>query len=99
MKKEEIELKESLGEFAEDKDRAREIRVKQILPTLEKNMELVLNFKGIELITQSCMHALIADVIRKFGPNSLDMITFKNCSPNVKGIIEIVIEYSQEVIE
>jgi hypothetical protein len=40
---------------------------------------------------------MISDVIRKFGPESLDKIAFKNCNENVRKIISIVVEYMQEI--
>ncbi len=94
MKK--IELLPLVGSFAENKDTARDIRLNQILPALEKNQEVVLDFKGVEAATQSFIHALISDLIRKYGTEVLDKISFKNCNEIVKKIITIVADYMQE---
>ena len=83
--------------FAENKDIAREIRLNKIIPALEMNEEIVLDFEKIEGITQSFIHALISDVMRKYGVDVLDRIVFKNCNENVKKIISIVVEYMQEI--
>lgn len=85
-----------IGNFAENKDIARDIRVNIILPALGKNEEVILNFTRVNSATQSFIHALISDVIRKYGIGVLDKIYFKECVENVKKIIEIVIEYMQE---
>jgi len=91
-----IKLYEHVGSFAENKDIAKEIRVNKIIPALEDNKEVTLDFKKIESATQSFIHALISDLIRKKGIDILDKIYFKNCNDTVKKIIEIVIEYMQD---
>lgn len=91
----EIKLKKLVGNFAENKDLAREIRNKKILPNLNKDKKVILNFEGIKSTTQSFIHALISDVIRKEGKKSLDKIYFKNCNTTIKKIIKIVTEYMQ----
>lgn len=91
-----IKLFERVGSFAENKDIARDIRVKEIIPALENNKTVVLDFSRIDAATQSFMHALISDLIRKFGDDVLEKISFKSCNENVRKIIMIVIEYMQE---
>lgn len=91
----EIIIYNRLGAFAENKDIAREIRIKEIMPALEKE-EVILDFENVQSATQSFIHALISDVIRKRGINVLDSLYFKNCNETVKKIIEIVIEYMQD---
>lgn len=92
-----IKIFESTGGFAEDKDKAREIRVTILMPALKDGEEVILDFSGVESATQSFVHALISDTIRKYGNDVLDRISFKNCSDHVKKIINIVISYMQEV--
>lgn len=92
----EIKIINLTGSFAENKDSARDIRTNRIIPALEKKEEIILDFEGIEGATQSFIHALISDVIRKYGAEALDNISFKNCNETVKKIINIVAEYMQE---
>jgi len=87
-----------VGNFAENKDLARKIRVEEIIPYLEKQEEVTLDFEGIDSATQSFIHALISDLFRKFGVEVLDQIDFKNCNDIVKQIINIVVDYMQEGI-
>ena len=91
-----IKLCPKVGSFAENKDIAREIRLMEIVPALEKKQEITLDFGGIESATQSFIHALISDLIRKYGIEVLDQISFKNCTETVKKIITIVVDYMQE---
>ena len=92
----EIELFSQVGAFAENKDIARRIRTKQILPAIDRGEGVTLNFRSVDSATQSFIHALISDVIRKHGDEVIDQIYFKNCSETVQKIVEIVVEYMQE---
>jgi hypothetical protein len=91
-----IKLFEQVGSFAENKDLARDIRLKKIIPALEKGEDVILDFEKIGSATQSFIHALISDLLRKYGDNVLDKISFKSCSETVRKIIIIVIDYMQE---
>ena len=91
-----ISIYNRTGAFAENKDTARDIRVKEIVPALNSGEEVVLDFEKVEAATQSFVHALISDIIRKFGSGSLDRMSFKSCGPVVKKIIGIVVDYMQE---
>ena len=90
-----IKLLPKTGVFAENKDIARDIRIKDITPVLEKNEEITLDFEGVESATQSFIHALISGLIRDFGNEILDNIYFKNCNKSVQEIINIVVDYMQ----
>lgn len=92
-----IELFPLAGEFAEDKDIARDLRLKQIVPALDRGEDVVLDFGGIAAATQSFVHALISDLLRKYGSDVVNHITFKNCNETVRKIITIVVDYAQEV--
>ena len=85
-----------INDFAENKDIARNIRLEKIIPALEKNEEVVLDFENVSGTTQSFIHALISDLIRIYGDQVLDKILFKNCNEHIQKIITIVVEYMQE---
>ncbi len=84
------------GSFAENKDVARDVRLQQIVPLLDRQEEVVLDFEGVDAVTQSFIHALIGDLIRKYGAGVLERLAFKSCNENVRKIITIVVEYMQE---
>ena len=93
-----IKLYKKVGVFAENKDLARDIRLKKIVPALERNRDVVLDFENIEGTTQSFIHALISDLIRKYGSEVLEKISFKSCNETVQKIIGIVVDYMQESV-
>ena len=92
----EIKLFPKTGNFAENKDIAREIRIKEIIPTLREQQTVTLDFSKVDSATQSFIHALISDVIRKEGYDVIDRLYFKNCNDTIKIIIMIVTDYMQE---
>jgi len=92
----EIEIFPKTGNFAENKDVARELRIKEIIPALKDHHVVILDFDKVESATQSFIHALISDVIRKEGCDVIERVNFKNCNKTVKKIITIVVEYMQE---
>jgi len=91
-----IRLYERAGSFAENKDVARDIRMQEITPALERNEEVILDFEKVDSVTQSFVHALISDLIRTYGTDALDRVSFKSCNDVVRKIITIVVDYMQE---
>lgn len=92
----EIELFPKTGNFAENKDVARELRIKEVIPALKNHRVVILDFNKVDSATQSFIHALISDIIRKEGYEVIDRLNFKNCNDTIKKIITIVTEYMQE---
>ena len=93
-----IKLFKQVGPFAENKDIARKIRLGKLIPALNNNQKVILDFENIDGATQSFIHALISDLIRKYGNEVLDKIELKSCNNTVKAIITIVVDYMQESI-
>lgn len=91
-----IDIFNKAGAFAENKDIARSIRIKELLPALAKGEEVTLNFDKVDAATQSFIHALISDILREHGADVLDRIAFKSCNITVRKIIEIVVDYMLE---
>ena len=91
-----IKIFDKVGSFAENKDIAKDLRIHEIIPALESQEEVILDFEQVEAATQSFIHALISGVIRKFGNDILDKITFKSCNDTIKKIINIVTDYLQD---
>jgi hypothetical protein len=91
-----INIFERAGAFAENKDVAKDIRIKEIIPAIDNREEVVLNFNKVDAATQSFIHALISGVMRKYGGDILDIISFKSCNETVKKIIGIVVDYMQD---
>ena len=92
-----IIMKDRINGYGENKDIAKGIRQNLILPALKKSENIVIDFDGITGVTQSFIHALLADPIRQYPDDIFDRITFRNCNEMVRVVIETVEEYMQEV--
>lgn len=91
-----IDIHALTGAFGENKDVARNIRTKEVLPALKSGDSVVLDFADVTGATQSFIHALISDPIRQYGPEVYQRLLFKNCSAEVQQVINIVADYMEE---
>lgn len=91
-----VKVKELAGEFGENKDIAKDIRIKSILPALKEGAEITVDFRGMTGATQSFIHAMFAEPIRKYPEGFYDLVICKNCSDLVRTVITIVSDYMQE---
>ena len=82
-----IKIKNFAGDFAENKDVAKNLRITKIIPTLKDEKEVVLDFFGVSGTTQSFIHALISEPIRQFRDVAFEKMHYKNCSDVVKEVI------------
>jgi hypothetical protein len=80
--------------FAENKDEAREIRQKVILPALDAGDSVTLDFSAVETSTQSYIHALISEAIRRYGEDAIPRIKFKRCTGDIRQLVTTVVEYT-----
>jgi hypothetical protein len=89
-----IKLRPGVDGFAEDKDYAKQIRTDRLLPALERGDTILLDFSGVAYATQSFVHALIGEALKKHGEAALDRLEFRNCSPQLRSLVELVVDYS-----
>ncbi|MDR1818134.1 MAG: STAS-like domain-containing protein [Puniceicoccales bacterium] len=94
-----IRVRDEAGAFAENKDIARKLRVERVLTALQNGGAVEFDFAGVTGATQSFVHALVADVLRRHGERAMDNLFYKNCAPVVKEVIATVYEYVQESAE
>lgn len=87
-------LESGVNGFAEDKDQARELRTSRLLPALARSEKVVLDFAAVRYATQSFIHALIGEALQKHSDTALDMLEFTHCTPQVRSVIELVVDYS-----
>ena len=55
------------GPVAEDKDRAKELREKRLLPALSEGRRVIVDFSAVATATQSFMHACLSEAVRRHG--------------------------------
>lgn len=91
-----IRLYKIVGKFAEDKDKARDIRQNMLWPRIKAGGKIILDFAAVEDVTQSFVHALLSELIRDTHGEVLDQIYFENCNETVKKMVNIVVDYMTE---
>ncbi len=92
-----VKIIDYAGSFAENKDIASDIRTRHLAPALGKGEDnIVIDFKGVTGATQSFVHALISDLIRKYDSEVFTRVFFKNCNASVEQVINIVADYMEE---
>jgi hypothetical protein len=89
-----IVLKSGADRFAEDKEEARQIRLEQVMPALERGEDVMLDFGDVSYATQSYVHALIGEALQKHGEEALKNLEFKNCSDALRSVIGLVVDYT-----
>jgi len=89
-----ITLVPGANRFAEDKEEARRLRLSRILPALEHQDKVVLDFREVSHATQSYVHALIGEALQKHGEAALQRLEFKNCTAALRSVIELVVDYT-----
>ena len=82
--------------FAENKEVARQLRVEVLEPALADGKEVQLDFLGVTGATQSFVHALLSEIMRANGADVLDRLSFANCNPPTRKVIQIVTDYMQQ---
>ena len=93
-----VKIIDKCGDFAENKDIARDIREKTIKPIFntKTDEEIILDFSGVDSTTQSFIHALLSEFFQVAGESALNRFEFRECSKAVKSLITTVINYSLE---
>jgi hypothetical protein len=89
-----VKLSAGVAGFAEDKDYAKQLRHDEILPALSDGKDVTLDFAAVKYATQSFVHALIGEALQKYGEPILERFEFKNCTPQLRSVIELVVDYS-----
>jgi hypothetical protein len=93
MSKKRIHIPSLTGGFQEDKDLARRLRTQELLPYLEAGNDVVLDFKDVSYATQSFIHALIGEALKRYDDKVLESIEFQHCSVQLQSVIELVVDY------
>lgn len=94
-----IKIMDLAGGFAENKEIARRLRLDVVLPALRDGRSVIFDFQGVTGATQSFVHALVSDPIRKFGDGAYDNLYYENANDDIRKIVSIVYRYMQESLD
>jgi hypothetical protein len=90
-----VRITDYVGSFAGDPDVARELRDSALAPAMHAGEPVIVDFAGVELSTESFIHALVSDLIHSTEFYALGLIDFRHCSQSVRDRLETVVESSQ----
>ena len=91
-----IVIREYAGKFGEDKDAAKRIRQEWIILAIERGEAVTLDFTGMDGVTQSFIHALIAEPVMRFRERAFENLFYLGANDQIAEIISIVYRYIQE---
>ncbi|MDO4780943.1 MAG: STAS-like domain-containing protein [Candidatus Saccharibacteria bacterium] len=94
-----IKLLPIVGSFAENKEKAKDLRLSKIMPALQQNQKVTFDFFGVEGATQSFIHALVSDPIRHYKQTAYDNLYYKNINEDIQEIVSTVYRYMQESLD
>lgn len=91
-----VKMVDEAGGFAENKEVAKRLREMIILPALDEGEKVMIDFEGVDGATQSFIHALISEPIRRYREGAFDNLFFAGANEEIRKIISIVYRYMQE---
>lgn len=80
------------GPFAENQDVARRISGSILKDAITHGERVVIDFSGVEEVTQSFVHALLSEAIRTCGKDVIGRIHFRGRGPEIRAIILAVVK-------
>jgi anti-sigma regulatory factor (Ser/Thr protein kinase) len=87
-----INIKNYFGSYAEDKELAKKIRDKYILPAINEDKMLTLDFEGVVLATHSLLNAMLATPITRLGLSAYKKIKVINAVPEIREMIDFIFD-------
>lgn len=90
-----IPIARYVGRFASNPDVAHKLRDNALAPAMRAGQPVIVDFAGVELSTESFIHALVSDLIGSRDFYALGLIDFRHCSQSVRERLETVVQSSQ----
>ncbi len=91
-----IQVKNYFGNSAEDKDLAKKIRDKYILPALSENKSLIIDFEDIVFAPHSLLNAMLATPIKNLGLSAYLKIRIINAAPEIRETLDFIFRQTLE---
>lgn len=81
------------GQHPWDKDKALEIQERVLLPAVRAGKSVVLDFDGVELVSQSFAGTLMARLREELGPELPDWIEFENTNAVLDSVLSLAMNF------
>lgn len=87
-----ISVRDYFGKYAEDKDLAKKIRDKYLLPALAENKTLTIDFEEIISAPHSLLNAMLATPIERLGLAAYKKIKIINAAPDIRETLDFIFD-------
>jgi STAS-like domain of unknown function (DUF4325) len=87
-----ISIMNYFGKYAEDKDLAKKIRDKYLLPALAENKSLTVDFEDIVSAPHSLLNAMLATPIERLGLLAYKKIKIINAAPEIRETLDFIFD-------
>lgn len=87
-----ISVRNYFGKYAEDKELAKKNRDKYILPALEENKTLTIDFEEIVSAPHSLLNAMLATPIERLGLAAYKKIKIINAAPEIRETLDFIFD-------
>jgi STAS-like domain of unknown function (DUF4325) len=85
-------VKNYFGRYAEDKDLAKKIRDEKLLPALDENKTLTIDFEEIVSAPHSLLNAMLATPIERLGLSAYKKIKIINAVPEIRETLDFIFD-------
>lgn len=82
-----MRIKDEIGEFCAEGRIGIEFMNNRVIPLLDVQENIVMDFDGVRSMNSSFANALFANLARKYGKRIITRLVFKNIRDNVKNEI------------
>ena len=87
-----LSIRNYFGRYAEDKSLAIKIRDEKLLPAIDEEKALTIDFEEIVSAPHSLLNALLATPIQRFGIQAYKKIKIINASPEIRETIDFILD-------
>lgn len=87
-----ISVRNYFGRYAEDKDKAKKIRDEKLLPALNENKTLTIDFEEIVSAPHSLLNAMLATPIERLGLAAYKKIKIINAAPDIRETLDFIFD-------
>jgi STAS-like domain of unknown function (DUF4325) len=87
-----VSVRNYFGKYAEDKDLAKKIRDKYLLPALVENKSLTIDFEDIVSAPHSLLNAMLATPIERLGLSAYKKIKIINAAPEIRETLDFIFD-------
>lgn len=82
-----MKIKDEIGEFCAEGRIGIDFMNNRVIPLLDAQENIVMDFDGVRSMNSSFANALFANLARKYGQRIITRLVFKNIRDNVKNEI------------